>query len=239
MGNPPGDCGGRCRCFASDSAVARLSWHLGASARWGVSSERRRKDALRLQFAALTRLAAPLPERQRNRLLAIQREIAAHDPLSRTPLTESRALRAFRRSLSGPRFRRQFERWYADEVDQSPLRTFVAEFPDDDTQPAAHREVRLPANGHPHGLVTLDQSARRALVREALAEVRAAVERADALECRGEAAVDCFLVKCFDTPGNGRRQFGSLDFARAVLAARLGIPRDTLREHERGRARTP
>jgi len=143
--------------------VARLAWHLGASAQWGVSSERRRKDILRLRFATLTRKVSP----------AVGREIATLNPLSRTPLPESRALRAFRRSVCGPRFGSEFERWYAHEVDHAPLRAFVADVPTDETLPAMHRGVSLPDTGRPPAILTLSRTAQRALLRDALAEIAA------------------------------------------------------------------
>ena len=215
VGKPPDDCAGVCRCFARDSAVARLAWHLGASARWGVYSQRRRKDVLRLQFAVLTRRASPLTERQLAQLSVVQREISALNPLSRKPQRESRALRAFRRTLGGPAFRSAFERWYGKQVDPTPLRAFVAEFPDNKTR-AAHREVRLPHNGRPRDMLTLSRDEQRALVTAALAEVEGK------LEDESESSAGCPFDRLADR---------STD----VLAALLNLSTAALAELERGR----
>jgi len=232
VGKPLDDCAGRCGCFAPDSAVARLARHLGASARWGAYSERRRKDVLRLQFAALTRLATPLTERHRQRLLALQREIASLEPLERTRQRESRTLRAFRRTLGGPAFRSAFEEWYKQAVDPTPLRAFIAEFSDDKTRPT-HREVSLPDNGCPPRILTLPRAEQRTLVQAALAEVRAAIRQV--ADDRDEPP-RCVLVKKLDEPTpRTRRDPYSLDFARDALAAFLGLTKDALVEIERGR----
>ena len=146
-------------------AITALAWALAAADSWGCSSEQRRKDVLRLQFAALERDPPP----------AVKREIRALNPLARTPPAESAALRAFRRTLGGPAFRQKFERWYAQEVDRAPLRGYVAELPGDESLPAQLREIRLPTNGRPRRLVTLARDQQRTLVQAAFAAMQAAV----------------------------------------------------------------
>jgi len=186
----------------SPSVVQQLSWHLHASAWCGVYSEKRRKDVLRLQFGAHIRSASSV----------VRQEIAALDPLSRSRHSESPALRAFRRSLSGPRFRKQFEDWYARCVDHAPLRTFVATLPDDTTKPAEIRDVALATNGKPRQLSTLSLPAQRDLIRRAIAEVI----------------------------GKTRAQLGrqqSREAGRQEVARLLGLSSEALHELERGRAR--
>lgn len=156
MGKPMGDSG---------SAVDQLYWHLNTSEWYGANSERRRKDSLRLQFGALMHGASA----------ALMQEIRALNPLERNPRPESAALRRFRRSLSGPRFRREFETWYANEVDRSPLRAWVADHSGDVAAPARMQELVLPTNGRPRLLATLTITAQRRLIRAAIAEVTTAL----------------------------------------------------------------